>query len=133
MLLQLIEKLQLIAKSWNSLDASFLADVLADEVVFESQWVLVSIKGKANFMDYVTNKFQSIKEYSQHSLCSIRAEVVLHPSLFNSPGLVITQITDSGVNQVSLVLRLKDNLITHIDVCFIPDPTEAIFIYPNNT
>ena len=133
MLLQLIEKLQLIAKSWNSLDASFLADVLADEVVFESQWVLVSIKGKENFLDYLINKFQSIKEYSQHSLCCIRAEVVLHPSLFNSPGLVITQITDSGVNQVSLVIRLKDNLITHIDVCFIPDPTEAIFIYPNNT
>jgi len=129
MLLQHIQKLQLIAKSWNSLDASILADVLADEVVFESQWVLVSIEGKKSLMDYLTNKFQSIKEYSQHSLCSISAEVVLHPSLFNSPGLVITQITNSGVKQVSLVIRIKDNLITRIDVCFVPDPTDAIHIY----
>lgn len=129
MLLQQFEKLQLIAKSWNSLDASILANVLANDVVFESQWVLVSIEGKVSFLDYLTNKFQSIKEYSAHNLCSISAEVVLHPSLFNSPGLVITQITNSGVIQVSLVIRIQDNFITRIDVCFVPDPTDAIHIY----
>jgi hypothetical protein len=131
MLLQQFEKLQLIAKSWNSLDAALLADVLAEEIVFVSQWVLVSIEGKVNFLDYLTNKFQSIKEYSAHNLCSISAEVVLHPLLFNSPGLVITQITNSGVIQVSLFISIKDNFITRIDVCFIPDPTDAIFIYPS--
>ena len=130
MLLQQIEKLKLIAQSWRSLDASILADVLDDNIKFESQWVLVSIEGKEEFLDYLTHKFQSIREYSQDNLCSISAEVVLHPSLFNSPGLVITQITDSGVNQVSLVIRILDNLITRIDICFIPDPTEAIAIYP---
>jgi hypothetical protein len=50
MLLQQFEKLQLIAKSWNSLDAFILADVLADEVVFESQWVLVSIEGERKLL-----------------------------------------------------------------------------------
>ena len=131
MLLQQIEKLKLIAQSWKSLDASILADVLDDNIKFESQWVLVSIEGKEEFLDYLTHKFQSIREYSQDNLCHISADVVLHPSLFNTPGLVITQITNEGVNQVSLVIRIKDNLITRIDVCFIPDPTDAIFIYPS--
>ena len=130
MLLQQIEKLKLIAQSWKSLDASILADVLDDNIKFESQWVLVSIEGKEEFLDYLTHKFQSIREYSQDNLCHISADVVLHPSLFNTPGLVITQITNEGVNQVSLVIRILDNLITRIDICFIPDPTEAIPINP---
>ena len=130
MLLQQIEKLKLIAQSWKSLDASILADVLDDNIKFESQWVLVSIEGIEEFLDYLTHKFQSIREYSQDNLCHISADVVLHPSLFNTPGLVITQITNEGVNQVSLVIRILDNLITRIDICFIPDPTEAIPIYP---
>ena len=129
MLLQQIEKLQLIAHSWKSLDATILADVLANDIKFESQWVLVSIEGKEEFLDYLTHKFQSIREYSQDNLCHITADVVLHPSLFNSPGLVITQITNSGVNQVSVVIRILNNLITRIDICFVPDPTDAIRIY----
>ena len=130
MLLQQIEKLKLIAHSWKILDASILADILDDNIKFESQWVLVSIEGKEKFLDYLTHKFQLIREYSQDNLCHISADVVLHPSLFNTPGLVITQITNEGVNQVSLVIRILDNLITHIDICFIPDPTDAIAIYP---
>ncbi len=127
-----IQNLKLVAKSWNNLDVSFIETILSDDFTYESQWVLMPITGKESFLNYLNLKFQAIKEVKKLELMSISAELTLHPSLTNKPGLVITQITEKYVRQVSLLIKMNGNKICSIEVCFIPDPTEAILLeeYP---
>jgi hypothetical protein len=127
-----IQNLKLVAKSWNNLDVSFIETILFDDFTYESQWVLKPIIGKESFLNYLNLKFQAIKEAKKSELISITAELTLHPSLKNKPGLVITQITERCVRQVSLLIKMHENKICCMKVCFIPDPTEAILIeeYP---
>lgn len=127
-----IENLKLVAKSWNNLDVSFIEAILSNDFNYESQWVLMPITGKESFLNYLNLKFQAIKEAKKLGLMSITAELTLHPSLKNKPGLVITQITEKCVRQVSILIKMQENKICCIEVCFIPDPTEAILLedYP---
>ena len=127
-----IQNLKLVAKSWNNLDVSFIETILFDDFTYESQWVLKPIIGKESFLNYLNLKFQAIKEAKKSELISITAELTLHPSLKNKPGLVITQITERCVRQVSLLIKMHKNKICCMEVCFIPDPTEAILLeeYP---
>lgn len=123
-----IENLKLLANSWNNLDVSFIEAILSDDFTYESQWVLKQINGKESFLNYLNLKFQAIKEARELELISISAELSLHPSLNYKPGLVITQITEKCVRQVSLLVKIQENKICCMNVCFIPDPTEAILL-----
>jgi len=123
-----IDYLKLIAKSWNSLDISFIEAALADDLIYESQWVLVPIEGKESYLSYLNSKFQAIKAEMNSDPMNIKAELTLHPSIQNKPGIVITQVTKSCIRQVSLLITIQKSTIKRIDVCFIPDPAEAILI-----
>ena len=46
------EYLEMLAKSWNNLDVSFIEPVLAGDVVYESQWVLTPLKGKNRYWHF---------------------------------------------------------------------------------
>jgi hypothetical protein len=123
-----IDNLKLIAKSWNSLDISYIEAVLADDLIYESQWVLVPIEGKESYLSYLNSKFQAIKAVMNSEPMNITAELTLHPSIQNKPGIVITQVTKDGIRQVSLLIKIQKSKIKRIDVCFIPDPAEATII-----
>jgi hypothetical protein len=58
-------------------------------------------------------------------MISVTAEIALHPSMQDRPIIVLTQLTLEGVRQVSLLIKVEEKKIKRIDVCFIPDPTEA--------
>lgn len=117
--------LRQLAKSWNNLDTSFIEPVLADDFIYESQWVLTPIKGKGKFLSYLQSKFIAIKTAMQLQTMTVTAEIALHPSMQNRPCIVLTQITSDGIRQVSLLIKTQERKIKRIDVCFIPDPTEA--------
>ena len=123
-----IDYLKLIAKSWNSLDISFIEAALADDLIYESQWVLIPIESKKSYLSYLNSKFQAIKAVMDSEPMNITAELTLHPSMQNKPGIVITQVTKDGIRQVSLLIKIQKSKIKRIDVCFIPDPAEAISI-----
>ena len=114
-----------LARSWNNLDTSFIETVLADDFIYESQWVLTPIEGKKLFLSYLNLKFQAIKSAMLKELMTVTAELALHPSMQNKPCIVLTQITGEGIRQVSLLIKMQQGKIKRIDVCFIPDPTEA--------
>ncbi len=114
-----------LARSWNNLDTSFIETVLADDFIYESQWVLTPIEGKKLFLSYLNSKFQAIKSAMLKELMTVTAELALHPSMQNKPCIVLTQITGGGIRQVSLLIKMQLGKIKRIDVCFIPDPTEA--------
>ncbi len=125
MIYQETETLRQLAKSWNNLDTSFIENELADDFIYESQWVLIPIEGKGEFLSYLQSKFTSIKTAMQSQIMTVTAEIALHPSMQNRPCIVLTQITTEGIRQVSLLIKIQERKIKRIDVCFIPDPTEA--------
>lgn len=120
------EFLSQLAKSWNNLNISFIERELADDFIYESQWVLTPIEGKREFLSYLHSKFNAIKTAMQLQTMTVTAEIALHPSMQNRPCIVLTQITSEGIRQVSVLVNIQDNKIKRIDVCFIPDPTEAV-------
>lgn len=120
------EFLSQLAKSWNNLDISFIERELADDFIYESQWVLTPIEGKREFLSYLHSKFTAIKTAMELQTMTVTAEIALHPSMQNRPCIVLTQITSEGIRQVSVLVNIQENKIKRIDVCFIPDPTEAV-------
>ncbi len=117
--------LRQLAKSWNNLDTSFIETELADDFIYESQWVLTPIEGKREFLSYLHSKFTAIKTAMQSQTMTVTAELALHPSMQNRPFIVLTQITSEGIRQVSVLIKTQESKIKRIDMCFIPDPTEA--------
>ncbi len=125
MIYQETETLRQLAKSWNNLDTSFIEKELADDFIYESQWVLTPIEGKGEFLSYLQSKFIAIKTAMQSQTMAVTAEIALQPSMQNKPCIVLTQITSEGIRQVSVLIKIQHKKIKRIDVCFIPDPTEA--------
>lgn len=125
MVYQETETLRKLAKSWNNLDTSFIESELADDLIYESQWVLTPIEGKKEFLSYLHSKFTAIKKAMQSQTMTVTAELALHPSMQNKPCIVLSQITEEGIRQVSILVNIQQSKIKRIDVCFIPDPTEA--------
>jgi len=119
------EALRQLAKSWNNLDTSFIEYKLADDFIYESQWVLIPIEGKIAFLSYLHSKFIAIKTTMQSQTMTITAEMALLPSMQNKPCIVLTQITSEGIKQVSVLIKIQQQKIKRIEVCFIPNPSEA--------
>ena len=125
---QELETLKKLAKSWNNLDTSFIENELADDIVYESQWVLIPIEGKVEFLSYFKSKFSAIKSSLQSNIMIVNADIALQPSLNNRPCIVLTQITSEETRQVTVLLEIQNLKIKRIDVCFIPDPKQALLI-----
>jgi hypothetical protein len=121
-----IEVLRLLAKSWNNLNASFIESILIDDCIYESQWVLKPLEGKHQFLFYINSKFDAIKNVMKSEIMAVTAEMAFHPAISQKPCLVLTQITNQGLRQACILVKMKDDKIERIDVCFIPDPSEAI-------
>ncbi len=120
-----IEILRKLAQSWNNLDTKYILDNLSDNIIYESQWVLVPINGKREFIAYLESKFNAIKSAMKHELIQVTAELALAPSLQNKPCIILTQITNQGIRQVSILIEITNSKIERIDICFIPSPDEA--------
>ena len=125
MIYQETESLRELAKSWNNLDTSFIEGILADDLIYESQWVLTPIEGKKEFLFYLNSKFSVITSAMKSELMTVTAELGSHPSMQNRPCIVLTQISTEGIIQVSILIKIQEGKINHIEVCFIPDPRDA--------
>ena len=118
-------KLRRLARSWNNLDTSFIESELAEDFMYESQWVMSPIEGKGVFLSYLHSKFTLIKKAMRSHTMTVTAELAIHPSMQNRPCIILTQITSEGIRQVSVLVNVKDDKIKRIDMCFFPDPKEA--------
>lgn len=125
MTFQEIEILKKLAKSWNNLDVSFIENELADDFIYESQWIVIPIEGRIEFLAYLQSKFTAIKNTMQSDTMIVTAEIAVQPSLKNKPCIVLKQISTEGITQVSVLVEIRKCKIKHIGVCFIPDPAEA--------
>jgi len=113
-----------VARAFNRLDTSHLLPVLAEDLTYTSQWVFDSIKGKNRYLEYIEQKFritrgEKAKDYAE--LARYRGEYCL----------VIAQ--DSKDNPiVTLMIHMKDGLISEMCMCCIPHFTECerLGVYP---
>ncbi len=115
-----------LALCWNNLDSRFIDKILRGDCIFESQWVLTPIHGRQSIIAYLNSKFNAIRSAQKLEIMSVTAELGYHPDMNNKPCLVLTQIHNKGIRQVSILIQIIECKISRIDVCFIPDPTQAI-------
>lgn len=98
-----------LAKTYNNLDESFIADLLSEDIIYESQNVLTPIEGKENLLYYLKNKFKRINE--------LKSIVFAEIGFLNDNSCIILS-QDEKENKSSLVLiEINNNLISRIDLC----------------
>jgi len=114
-----------LAKSWNNLDVRFIENLLAEDFTYESQWVISPIRGKDNFLPYLKSKFQAIASEIKNGEMKVFAELANHPDLQGKDCIVLAQTTKTEILHVLIVIELHEELISRIDICFIPDPETA--------
>ena len=117
-----------LALSWNNLNTDHIEQYLSENVIYESQYVFSSLVNKTEVLDYLRGKFSTIKRNMKAKQIKVEARIGYLPSMNKRLCIVLSQILGSEKNQVSVLIETKDNLISRIDVCFIPDPKEVILI-----
>jgi hypothetical protein len=114
-----------LAKTWNNLDISFIEHFLAEDFTYESQWVFSPIHGKDNFLPYLKSKFQAIETAIKNSGMKVYAELATHPDLHEKQCIVLTQTLVQETVSVLIVIEVRSEQISRIDICFIPNPETA--------
>jgi hypothetical protein len=116
-----IEALRAYARMINTLDASHIEPLLADDFHYASQWVLDEITSKQAFLDYIRGKLETIAQSESPAYAEL-AE--LHPSNGGGPCLVIAQGSKDNLMATVLVV-VEDGYIKRFDMCCIPPPSAA--------
>lgn len=115
-----------LASAWNQLDISLIKNNLAEDVTYISQWVFLPIVGKIQVLNYLDQKFNSIKLAKTQGIMYVTAEMATHPSLRTENCIILTQVTGEEVRQVLIEVHVKSHKISSIDICFLPNPEDAI-------
>lgn len=113
-----------VAKAYNNLDVSFIADRCAADMVYESQQVLIPLRGKAGVIEYLEQKFQTISNTPEAQIFVELAfldnlDDTMIPLSFareGQPCLVMAQGRPDNKLAVMLVHE-RNGLITRIDIC----------------
>jgi hypothetical protein len=113
------EILKMYATCWNSLDSSKLNIFLHEAVEYNSMWVFETIVGKQAFIDYFSEKLNTLK--LQKANTQIEAKLFMSSTWTSHvlvPCLVITQQFQNGTTQkVSQFIEVENGLITRINLC----------------
>jgi len=115
-----VEALQAYARMINTLDATHIEPLLADDFHYASQWVFSEIKSKQEFMDYIKPKLEAIR----NSGAIAYAEMGELETDWSGPCVVMAQ--GSKDNLVSIVIaQVRDGCIKRLDMCIAPPPSAA--------
>lgn len=115
-----------LAKCWNHQDTEYVSGYLADDLVYDSQWVLATIKGKVDYLEYLKPKFELVKKLCTEGKMSVVAELANLPGLESTPVIILTQVQQKEIVKISILVEEVDGKITHISFCAIPDPHSAL-------
>lgn len=112
--------LRAYAAMMNTQDVSKLANLLADDFHYASQWVFAEIESKQAYLDYIKPKLLSVKR----SGSPVWAEMAHLDNEFPGPCVVIAQGQKDDL--VSLVLaEVANGKIARLDMCGAPSPHSA--------
>lgn len=112
--------LRAYATMMNTLDASCLEPLLADDFHYASQWVFAEIESKSAYLDYIVPKLDAIR----NSGAAVWAEMGWLDREILGSCVVMAQ--GDKDNLVALVLaEVKGGLISRFDMCGVPSPHSA--------
>ena len=97
---------EIVCKAWNELDASLLESILSDDFEYISVWVLETMKGKENYIDYLKGKFDAIKKTGN----KVDAGIVFQSKIDE----YVVAIGQDGIRDAALQIWAKGGKITHM-------------------
>lgn len=108
------------AEMMNCCDSSNFEKLLADDLVSTSQAVLTDITSKAEFVTYIKEKLQTIKQ----SNATVYAELGELDAYGHTDCVVIAQ-NDKDNLVAATFITVENNQVKKIDLCVIPPPSQA--------
>ena len=122
------------AKAWNNLDPSHLEPLLADDVHYAFQNVSAEMTNKAELMDYLAGKMDTIRRSPDARVWGELSETRPYPMAPNPPEpcALMAQGSQDGIDCLVL-FKVANGRITRIDLCSIaPHPSCGVRtgIYP---
>lgn len=114
------EALRAYATMMNTLDASCLEPLLADDFHYASQWVFAEIESKSAYLEYIVPKLEAIRK----SGAAAWAEMGWLDREFPGPCVVMAQGDKDNLLAVVLA-KVEDGKIKRLDLCGAPSPHSA--------
>jgi len=104
----------------NTLDASHLEPLLADDFHYASQWVFAEIESKGAYLEYIAPKLDAIRK----SGAAVWAEMGWLDREFPGPCVVMAHGDKSNLLAVVLA-KVEGGKIKRLDLCGAPSPYSA--------
>ena len=114
------QALRAYATMVNTLDASHLEPLLADDFHYASQWVFAEMESKAEFREYIIPKLETMRG----SDALPWAEMGWLDHTFSGPCVVIAQSDKDDLVAVMLA-KVENGKIRRLDLCCVPPPQSA--------
>lgn len=129
MTLSIESALRAYAAMMNTLDASKLEPLLAEDFHYASQWVFSEITSKADYLAYITAKLQAVKD----SGSTVWAEMGWLDHGFHGPCVVMAQGSQDQLKAIVLA-KVEAGKIKRLDLCCAPPPESArrTGVYPTD-
>ena len=112
--------LRAYATMMNTLDATCLEPLLADDFHYASQWVLAEIESKSALLDYIAPKLDAIRK----SGVPAWAEMGWLDREFPGPCVILAQGDKDALLAVVLT-KVENEKIKRLDLCGAPSPRSA--------
>lgn len=116
-----VEALETYGVMMNTLDASKIEPILAEDFHYSSQWVLTDITSKQDFLDYITPKLEAIRTGGSE----VWAEMGELTSEIPGPCVVMAQGEKDNLLCVILA-KVEGGKLKSLAMCGAPSPHHAI-------
>lgn len=93
---------EIVCRAWNELDASLFEPILSDDFECISVWVLETMKGRNRFIEYISEKFESIRKGNN----PVSAEL-----MYQEPIDKYVVVLNQGGNLAALEPTIQDNML----------------------
>jgi len=102
------------AKAWNTLDPSEFIEVLADDVVYDSQYVLESMHGKETFKQYIQGKMKAVA----NSNAIVKGDVgETTQSVDKTPSCTLLFQSNTTTPDAIILFKITEEKVSKIDLC----------------
>lgn len=116
-----VQALEAYAAMMNTLDASKIEPILAEDFHYSSQWVLTDITSKQDFLDYITPKLKAIRTGGSE----VWAEMGELTREIPGPCVVMAQGEKDNLLCVILA-KVEGGKLKSLSMCGAPSPHDAI-------
>lgn len=108
------------AAMMNTGSVAHLEPLLAEDFRYASQWVFEEITSKADYLDYITQKLDTVRQ----SGAVVWAELAYLDEARQQPCVVLAQGAADNLQAVVLV-KVQGNHISRMDLCAVPSPNSV--------